>query len=180
MDRIDATLRNFNTYKPLSILDYSDNYDVWAVIPSLNFTCPGIITSLTYGAQQGINDESSITLHILRFNNETQRYNIIVNSITIMAEQTGSQLYQLHLSPPLEFQRGDIISYRSAGRMRFLFENIASWTEYFIDYLHYDNDWYHLYYKNHALISVTTGEIIIYFVKLILYIIVITIRSSRL
>ena len=179
MDRIDATLRNFNMNRPLSILDNSDNYDVWVVIPSLTFTCPGIITSLTYGAEQVTNDESSITLHILRINNETQRYNI-VNNITIMAEQTGSQLYQLHLSPPLEFQRGDIISYRSAGRMRFLFENIASWTEYFIYYLHYDNDWYHLYYKNHALISVTTGETIIYFVKLILYIIVITIRSSRL
>ena len=160
MDRIDATLRN----RPLSILDYSYYYDVWVFIPSLNFTRPGKITSLTFGAQQGI-DDSSITLHILRINNETQRYNI-VNSITIMAEQTGSQLYQLHLSPPLAFQPGDIIGYQSVGRMRFLFEDISltRYLWYYIDYQHHD-DLYHFTSDKHILISVITGEALHFFLN---------------
>ena len=156
MDRIDATLRNFNTYKPLSILDYSDNYDVWVVIPSLTFTCPGIITSLTYGAQQGINDKSSITLHILRINNETQRYNI-VNNITIMAEQTGSQLYQLHLSPPLAFQHGDIIGYQSIGQMRFIFENVWPWSSHTLHYSYVGYNYQYTVNIYHAILSISTG-----------------------
>ena len=155
LDRMHEVLRNYGR-----VVDLGGAHQ--AIIPGINFTCPGSIESWTFGADWDRNTDF-IELQIWRPGSEDGSYTK-VGSTTINVEEEGqTDLYHYPLSSPLHFQAGDILGYYR--QMRLIFEDVGaghplyftrpdsaasqfSITDSQTDYI----DQYHV------LIRVTTGE----------------------
>ena len=122
LNRIDGVLYNYGNFVPAS----SGKSQV--IIPSLNFTCSGNVTSwlLARGELQGSeNTDAFVELQIWRpVSGDNTEYTKI-GSTTINV--SGGQQNQY---PPLPFQAGDILGYyRSAFPL--ILENVASGRSFY-------------------------------------------------
>ena len=97
-----------------------DNYIVLVrreeqtIIPEMNFTCNGSITTLIFTAQWRQNGAALPELQIWRPGNVTGTYMKVGSTMINVAEENDTQLYYYSLgdnNSPLQFQEQDIIGF---------------------------------------------------------------------
>ena len=81
------------------------------IFPEVGFTCSGSIQSWVFGGQWvGWPDRQFTELQIWRPTGDDGVYTK-VGYTTIMIEESDSEFYEYPLSPPLDFQAGDVFGY---------------------------------------------------------------------
>ena len=87
-----------------------DEYTYQAIFPEVGFTCSGSIDAWVFGAEWVSGRDRLPELQIWRPTGDDGAYTKVGNT-TIDTTRDTSEFYEYPLSPPLDFQAGDVFGY---------------------------------------------------------------------
>ena len=96
------------------------------IFPEVSFTCSGRIKSWVFGGQWVGQNSFFTELQIWRPTGDDGVYTKVGNTTVMVERMNSSDIYEYPLSPPLDFQPGDVVGYYQPepflSQLRILFE----------------------------------------------------------